>query len=59
MRMWHVRAKGLPVGIGALGSVPKKLKMFLERMDIPTTTHEMQKSELLGSVGIIRMVLGI
>ena len=54
MRVWHARAQVLPVVIGVLGSVPKKLTMFLERMGIPTTTHEMQKSALLGSVGIIR-----
>ena len=54
-----MRAQVLPVFTGALGSVPKKLKMFLERMGIPTTAHEMQKSALLGSIGEIRMVLGV
>ena len=54
MRIWYARAQVLPVVIGVLGSVPKKLTMFLERMGIPTTAYETQESALLGSVGIIR-----
>ena len=52
-----MRAQVLPVVIGTLASVPKKLKMFLERMGILATAHEMQKSALLGSVAVIRRVL--
>ena len=56
-RIWKSRAKVVPVVVGALGSVSKKLAGPLEQLGIKNRTRTMQKSALLGSAHILRKVL--
>ena len=51
-RMWECSAakvKVVPIVIGALGSISKKLTYFLEQLDIRTDMRVLQKSALLGT----------
>ena len=56
-RTWKVKAKVVPVVIGALGAVTPKLEEWLEQ--IPGTTSELsvQKSAVLATVKILRRTL--
>ena len=56
-RTWQVKAKVVPVMIGALGAVAPKLEEWLQQ--IPGTTSELsvQKSVVLGTVKILRRTL--
>ena len=56
-RIWKSRTKVMPVVVGALGSVSKKLAGHLEQLGIKNRTRTMQKSALLGSAHILRKVL--
>ena len=56
-RIWKSRTKVVPVVVGALGSVSKKLAGHLEQLGIKNRTRTMQKSALLGSAHILRKVL--
>ena len=47
----------LPVVIGALGTVPKKLESNLRRMGTNTSIELIQKTDLLGTARILRKVL--
>ena len=49
----------MPVVVGALGSVSKKLAGHLEQLGIKNRTRTMQKSALLGSAHILRKVLEV
>lgn len=55
-RIWKSRATGVPVVVGALGSVSKKLAGHLEQLGIKDGTRKMQKSALLGSALILKSV---
>ena len=48
-RIWKSRTKVVPVVVGALGSVSKKLVGHLEQLGIKNRTRTMQKSALLES----------
>ena len=48
----------VPVIIGALGSITKKLDEWLEKLDITVNTALLQKTTLLGTARILRKVLG-
>ena len=56
-RMWGVRAKVVPVVIGALGTVPLRLKVSLKALGVDISISLIQKSALLGSARILRRVL--
>ena len=61
-RMWGYSAakvEVIPIVIGALGSIPKKLTHFLEQLDIRTDMRVLQKSALLGTAHILRKVLSV
>ena len=58
-RIWKSRTKVMPVVVGALGSVSKKLAGHLEQLGIKNRTRTMQKSALLGSAHILRKVLEV
>ena len=58
-RIWTSRTKVVPVAVGALGSVSKKLTGHLEKLGIKNRTRTMQKSALLGSAHILRKVLEV
>jgi len=57
-RLWQKRTVIVPVVIGALGSISKRLKSFLELLDIESlNTYLLQKTALLGTATILRKVL--
>ena len=58
--MWTLRqVEVVPVVVGALGAVPKKLKGFLEKIGIVIPVEVLQKTSLLGSARIHKSVLDI
>ena len=57
--IWKSRTNVVPVVVGALGSVSKKLAGHLEQLGIKDRTRTMQKSALLGSAHILRKVLEV
>ena len=58
-RIWKSRTKVVPVVVGALGSVSKKLAGHLEQLEIKNRTRTMRKSALLGSASTLRKVLEV
>ena len=51
--MWSVRTHVLPVVIGALGTVPKRLESNLKRIGTNTSIELTQKTALLGTARIL------
>ena len=47
----------IPIVIGVLGSIPKRLHSFAEKLGIRNDFMIWQKSALLGTAGILRKVL--
>ena len=58
-RLWNVKAKVIPIVVGALGSIPKNLKEHSKSLGLPGDIHCIQKSALLGTAGILRKVLSV
>ena len=58
-RIWESRTKVVPVVVGALASVSKKLAGHLEQLGIKDRTRTMQKSTFLGSAHILRKELEV
>ena len=58
-RIWKSRTKVVPVVVGALGSVSKKLGGHLEQLEIKDRKRPMRKSALLGSTRILRTELEV
>ena len=56
-RLWDVRCMVIPVVIGALGTLPKRLPSYLGVLDIPISLETIQKSAILGSARILRRLL--
>jgi hypothetical protein len=56
-RLWDVRCTVVPVIVGALGTIPKRLSSFLALLDINLSVETIQKSALLGTARILRKVL--
>ena len=57
LRIWKVKTQIIPVVIGALGTIPKTLVQWLEKIGIRTKIGELQKTVLLHSARILRRVL--
>ena len=57
--IYKVRTECIPIVIGALGSVPKRLLGFLKDLGIPDIIGCMQTCALLGSQRILKNVLSI
>ena len=55
--MWGVKAKVIPVVIGALGAVTPKLGEWLQQIPGRTSEISVQKSALLGTAKILRRTL--
>ena len=49
----------VPVVFGALGSIPKNLHRYLERLGIKVHVLTLQKSALLATANILRKVLSV
>ena len=58
-RMHRVRTEIIPIVIGALGTVPKRLEEYLRRLGVPDVIGAMQKAALLGTQRILKNVLCI
>ena len=57
-RLWKKKTKMVPVVIGALGSISKRLGNFLEILDIKALNiYILQKTALLGTATILRKIL--
>ena len=56
-RLWNVKTQVIPVVIGALGTMPKTLVQWLEKIGIETKISDLQKTAILHSARILRKVL--
>ena len=57
-RIWNMRSViVVPVIVGALGSITKKLDEWVEKLDITVNIALLQKTTLLGTARILRKVL--
>ena len=56
-KMWGVRTKVIPIVVGALGTIPMRLKENLRTIGVDTSIELIQRSALLGSARILRKVL--
>ena len=58
-KLWKVKAKVVPIVVGALGTVSKSLTGYLKEIKVSTKIQVIQKSALLGTARILRKVLEI
>ena len=58
-KMWHPRARTIPVEIGALGLVTKGTKEFLDKISGNPSLQEIQKIVLSGTAHVLRKALSI
>ena len=56
---WHLRARTIPVVIGALGLVKKGTKEFLDKIPGNSSFQEIQKIVLSGTAHVLRKALSI
>ena len=54
--MWNVKAKVLPVIIGATGTISKSLRQYLSNISGKHEVQELQKTAILGTAHIRRIV---
>ena len=55
----HVKVEIIPIVIGAMGTIPKKLKSFIKVLGIPDIIGGAQTSTLIGTGKILRNVLSL
>ena len=59
-RLWGIRhLEVVPVVVGALGVVSKRLDAWLEKLGVTIRTGLLQKTALLGTARILRKLLAI
>ena len=56
-RLWEVRCSVVPVVVGALGTIPRRLSSYLALLDINLSVETIQKAAILGTARILRRVL--
>ena len=56
-RMWNVKTKVIPVIIGATGTISKSFTKYLSNIPGKHEVKELQKTTILGTVHILRLVL--
>ena len=56
-RLWHKPVEIVPIIIGALGTIPRSLKMNLEELGTDVAPGLLQKSVVLETPHIIRRVM--
>jgi hypothetical protein len=56
-RMWNVKARVIPVIIGATGTISKSFRKYVSHMPGKHEVKELQKTAILGTANIIRKVL--
>jgi len=55
--MWNVKTKGIPVIIGATGTVSKSFRKYVTNITGKHEVKELQKTAILGTALILRKVL--
>ena len=58
-RLWKVKAKVVPIIVGALGTVTRNLNSYLKEIGVNVTIQLIQKSALLGTARILRKVVDV
>jgi hypothetical protein len=56
-RMWNVKAKVIPVIIGATGTISKSFRKYVSNIPGNHDVRELQKTTILGTTHILRKVL--
>ena len=56
-RMWNVKAKVIPVIIGAIGTISKSFRKYVSNKPWKHEVKELQKTAILGTTHILRKVL--
>jgi len=56
-RMWNVKAKVIPVIIGATGTFSKSFRKYVSNIPGKHDAKEVQKTAILGTAHILRKVL--
>ena len=56
-RMWNVKAKMIPVIMGATGTISESFRQYLRNVDRKHDVKEVQKTVILGTAHIRRKVL--
>ena len=56
-RMWNVKAKVIPVIIGATGTISKAFRKYVSNIPGDHEVKELQKTVILGTAHILRKVL--
>jgi hypothetical protein len=55
--MWNVKARVIPVIIGATGTISKSFRKYASRIPENHEVRELQKTAILGTAHILRKVL--
>ena len=58
-KIWNIKVKIIPIGVGSLGAILKQFGNRLKQIDITAGTAKVQKTVLLGMARILRKVLEI
>ena len=58
-RMWHMKTVGIPVVVGALGTVKKGMVVNIRKVSERATVTQIQKICMLGSAQILRKVFSV
>ena len=58
-KLHKVKTEIVPVVIGALGTVPKRLPRYLNQLGIPDVIGSMQVGMLLGTTRILKNVISL
>ena len=55
----HVKTKIVPVIVGALGTIPKRLAKSFDQLGITDVTGSVQTAAVIGTAAILRRVLNL
>ena len=58
-RLWKVKAKVIPIVLGALGTVTRNLSNYIMEIGVKTQIKLIQKSVLLGTARNVEKILEI
>ena len=58
-RQYLVKTQIIPIVLGALGTIPKRLEEYLEKLGVPDVIGSLQKSVLISTAAILRRVLSL
>jgi hypothetical protein len=56
-RMWNVKARVIPIVIGATGTISKTFRKYVSNITGDHDVRELQKTAILGTAHILRKVL--